>query len=183
MGAASNPCTGVCKFNDGLCLSCGRLRSEKKGWKRMDKAQRRRVAAQAAARVSALGDQAIPGKKARRKAKKQAGALAAGHRPATPVRVPAGSLDLGAPALTPDAPLPVVDHEAAKAARKAWKKARKHAGKARKAARKAREAEARARGLAPHEHATAMRPERRRRLSGEQRQSRPATPASRRAGN
>jgi len=183
MGAASNPCTGVCKFNDGLCLSCGRLRTEKKRWKRMDKAERRRVATQAAARVTALGDQAIPSKKARRKAKKQAGALAGGHRPATPVRVAPGSLDLGTPALTPDAPLPVVDHDAARAARKAWKKARKHASKAKKAARKAREAEALARGLPPHEHGTAMRPERQRRAAGEARPTARTSPSPRRTDN
>lgn len=181
MGAASNPCTGVCKFNDGLCLSCGRLRSEKKRWKRMDKAERRRVVTQAAARVTALGDQAIPSKKARRKAKKQSGALTASHTPGSAVRVPANSLELGTPALQADAPLPVVDREADKAARKAWKKARKHARKAKKAARKAREAEALARGLPPHEHAAAMRPERRRQRPAQEEVSQ--RPARRAASN
>lgn len=181
MGAASNPCTGVCKFNDGLCLSCGRLRTEKKRWKRMDKAERRHVVTQSAARVAALGDQAIPSKKARRKAKKQAAAVSASRPPASPVRVPGGSLDLGSPALTPDAPLPVVDPAAAKAARKAWKKARKHARKAKKAARKAREAEALARGLPPHEHAAAMRPERVRQRPGTA--AADAAPARRAASN
>ncbi len=159
MASASNPCTGVCKFRDQVCLSCGRLRAEKKRWKKMKKSERREVVSQSAARLAALGDQAIPSKKARRKAKKQAAAVPA-HPPATPVRVKPDSLDLGEPILARDAPLPIVDADAAKQARKTWKKARKLAKKAKKAARRAREAEARARGLPPEEHARALNPSR-----------------------
>ena len=154
MASASNPCTGVCKFRQQICLSCGRLRTEKKRWKKMNKTERREVVSQSAARLAALGDQAIPSKKARRKAKKRAAAQFE-HPPATPVRVRPHDLALGEPVLTPDAPLPIVDADSARDARKAWKKARKLARKAKKAARKAREAEARARGLPPSEHARA----------------------------
>ncbi|MEX0385972.1 DUF1289 domain-containing protein [Spiribacter onubensis] len=159
MTSASNPCTGVCKFQQQVCLSCGRLRVEKKRWKKMNKAERREVVSQSAVRLAALGDRAIPSKKARRKAKKQAAAVPT-HPPATPVRVKPESLDLGEPILGRDAPLPIVDADAARDARKAWKKARKLARKAKKTARRAREAEARARGLPPEEHARALNPSR-----------------------
>ena len=159
MASASNPCTGVCKFREEVCLSCGRLRSEKKRWKKMKKSERREVVSQSAARLAALGDQAIPSKKARRKANKRA-ATQPTHPPATPVRVRPEHLALGEPVVAPDAPLPIVDADAAREARKTWKKARKLARKAKKAARKAREAEARARGLPASEYARAINPQR-----------------------
>lgn len=147
MGAANNPCTGVCKFDEGLCLSCGRLRSEKKQWKRLSKPQRKAVVARSRERLTELGDRVIPDKKAWKKAKK-ARRSAPQAAPAntvggTVVRVPPEE----APASATPEPRPVVDAEAAKKARKAWKKARKHARKAKKAALKARAAEARAHGL------------------------------------
>ncbi|MBA1146903.1 DUF1289 domain-containing protein [Ectothiorhodospiraceae bacterium WFHF3C12] len=146
MGSASNPCTGICKFDEGLCLSCGRLRSEKKQWKRLSKPQRKEVLARSAARIEALGERAILSKKQRKKAKRRAGKIQAAStgesdgmvvkfRPHEETAMP-----------HPPAQADVVDAEAAKEARKAWKKARRHARKAKKAALKARAAEARARG-------------------------------------
>ncbi|RZU98739.1 DUF1289 domain-containing protein [Spiribacter vilamensis] len=148
MASAANPCTGVCKFRDQVCLSCGRLRSEKKRWKKLGQSERREVIRQSAVRLEALGDQVIPSKKARRKHKK-AVARAPSHPPGTPVRVQPDQLNLGAPDPRPDAPLPIVNAEAAREARQRWKKARKLAQKAKKNAQKAREADAAARGLPP----------------------------------
>lgn len=150
MGNTTNPCTGICKFDDGLCLSCGRLRAEKKQWKRLKKPQRKDVLVRSAQRLEALGDRAILSKKERKKIRKRAAeakAVSNGEGNAAVVRfTPHKDTAVTSPPAQPPRS-PVVDAEAAKVARKAWKKARKHARKAKKAARKARAAEARARGL------------------------------------
>ncbi|MBO3274375.1 DUF1289 domain-containing protein [Pseudomonas schmalbachii] len=31
-----SPCIKVCKFDEGICLGCGRTREEIKGWKKLD---------------------------------------------------------------------------------------------------------------------------------------------------
>lgn len=49
--SAKNPCISLCKFDDDICLGCGRSKKEIKGWKKMDKDERRDVLSQAAARM------------------------------------------------------------------------------------------------------------------------------------
>jgi predicted Fe-S protein YdhL (DUF1289 family) len=53
--SSKDPCIGVCKFNDDICVGCGRSKREIKGWKKMDKAERRQALAQAQMRLLALG--------------------------------------------------------------------------------------------------------------------------------
>ncbi|MFF7707764.1 DUF1289 domain-containing protein [Pseudomonas sp. NPDC007930] len=55
-----NPCISECKVRDGVCLGCGRLREQIKGWKGMKKAEKKQVAEAAQQRVKAM-------KKARKK--------------------------------------------------------------------------------------------------------------------
>lgn len=51
---SQNPCIKVCEFERDICLGCGRSRQEIKGWKRLDKAERRALLAEAAMRLLAL---------------------------------------------------------------------------------------------------------------------------------
>ncbi|WP_455925834.1 DUF1289 domain-containing protein [Pseudomonas putida] len=53
--SSKDPCIGVCKFDDDVCVGCGRNKREIKGWKKMDKAERRHALAQAQMRLLALG--------------------------------------------------------------------------------------------------------------------------------
>ena len=54
MSSSKNPCIGVCKFADDICVGCGRSKREIKGWKKLDKAERRVVLAEAHMRLLQL---------------------------------------------------------------------------------------------------------------------------------
>ncbi|MGE8497797.1 MAG: DUF1289 domain-containing protein [Pseudomonas sp.] len=49
-----DPCINVCKFDDSICVGCGRSKAEIKGWKKLGKAERRAVLAEADLRLLAL---------------------------------------------------------------------------------------------------------------------------------
>ncbi len=51
---SKNPCIKVCEFEREICLGCGRSRHEIKAWKRLDKAERRALLAEAAMRLLTL---------------------------------------------------------------------------------------------------------------------------------
>lgn len=51
---SKNPCIDICKFADEICLGCGRSKREIKAWKKLDKAERHTVLAEAAQRLQAL---------------------------------------------------------------------------------------------------------------------------------
>lgn len=51
---SKSPCIKVCEFEQEICLGCGRSRAEIKGWKRLDKAERRALLAEADMRLLAL---------------------------------------------------------------------------------------------------------------------------------
>ncbi|WP_416426177.1 DUF1289 domain-containing protein [Pseudomonas sp. App30] len=53
--SSKDPCIGVCKFNDDVCVGCGRTKREIKGWKKLGKGERREALAQAHLRLLALG--------------------------------------------------------------------------------------------------------------------------------
>jgi predicted Fe-S protein YdhL (DUF1289 family) len=52
--SSKNPCISLCKFDDDICLGCGRSKREIKGWKKMDKGERRAVLAESAMRLIQL---------------------------------------------------------------------------------------------------------------------------------
>jgi predicted Fe-S protein YdhL (DUF1289 family) len=52
MNSSKNPCISLCKFDDDICLGCGRSKKEIKSWKKMEKGERRAVLAEAAVRLS-----------------------------------------------------------------------------------------------------------------------------------
>ncbi|MCH4885295.1 MULTISPECIES: DUF1289 domain-containing protein [Pseudomonas] len=54
MIATKDPCIGVCKFTDDICLGCGRTKREIKAWKKLDKDEKRAVLAESALRLLAL---------------------------------------------------------------------------------------------------------------------------------
>lgn len=54
MSAAKDPCISLCKFSDDICIGCGRSKREIKAWKKLDKAERRLVLAEAAQRLLKL---------------------------------------------------------------------------------------------------------------------------------
>jgi predicted Fe-S protein YdhL (DUF1289 family) len=54
MSASKNPCTGLCKFDNEVCLGCGRTKREAKGWKKMDKDERSEVVVEAKTRLKAM---------------------------------------------------------------------------------------------------------------------------------
>jgi len=54
MTATKDPCIGVCKFTDDICLGCGRTKREIKAWKKLDKDDKRTVLAESALRLLAL---------------------------------------------------------------------------------------------------------------------------------
>ena len=54
MTATKDPCIGVCKFTDDICLGCGRTKREIKAWKKLDKDEERAVLAESALRLLAL---------------------------------------------------------------------------------------------------------------------------------
>lgn len=54
MSNTKNPCISVCKFDDDICLGCGRSKREIKAWKKMDKDEKRSVLAESAMRLIQL---------------------------------------------------------------------------------------------------------------------------------
>ena len=54
MSSSKNPCVSLCKFDDDICLGCGRTKREVKSWKKMDKDERREVVTESAARLRAI---------------------------------------------------------------------------------------------------------------------------------
>ncbi|MDE1168981.1 MAG: DUF1289 domain-containing protein [Pseudomonas sp.] len=50
-----DPCISVCKFDDDVCIGCGRTKREIKGWKKLDKSDRKAILAQAQQRLRSLG--------------------------------------------------------------------------------------------------------------------------------
>ena len=55
MSAMKDPCISICKFNDDICVGCGRSKREIRAWKKLDKADKRTVLAEAELRLLALG--------------------------------------------------------------------------------------------------------------------------------
>lgn len=53
-----DPCISVCKFDERICLGCGRSKAEIKAWKKLDNAEQRLVVAEAAMRLISLGPKA-----------------------------------------------------------------------------------------------------------------------------
>jgi uncharacterized protein len=49
-----DPCINLCKFERDICPGCGRSKAEIKGWKKLGKAARRAVLAEANMRVLSL---------------------------------------------------------------------------------------------------------------------------------
>jgi predicted Fe-S protein YdhL (DUF1289 family) len=54
MSNTKDPCISVCKFDDDICLGCGRSKREIKAWKKMDKDEKRSVLAESAMRLIQL---------------------------------------------------------------------------------------------------------------------------------
>ena len=54
MSSTKDPCIGVSKFTDDICLGCGRTKREIKAWKKLDKDEKRAVLAESALRLLAL---------------------------------------------------------------------------------------------------------------------------------
>ena len=54
MSSSKNPCISLCKFDDDICIGCGRSKKEIKGWKKMDKDERKVVLADSASRLKGL---------------------------------------------------------------------------------------------------------------------------------
>lgn len=55
MGDTKDPCISLCKFDDRICIGCGRSKEEIKGWKKMDKPEKREVLEAARERLKGLG--------------------------------------------------------------------------------------------------------------------------------
>ncbi|KAB0491383.1 DUF1289 domain-containing protein [Pseudomonas psychrophila] len=54
MTSPKDPCIGVCKFTDDMCIGCGRTKREIKAWKKLDKDEKRAVLAESALRLLAF---------------------------------------------------------------------------------------------------------------------------------
>lgn len=52
--STKNPCISLCKFNEDICLGCGRSKREIKSWKKMEKDEKRSVLAESALRLIKL---------------------------------------------------------------------------------------------------------------------------------
>lgn len=52
--SSKNPCISICKFDEDICIGCGRSKREIKSWKKMDKDERRSALAASAMRLIAL---------------------------------------------------------------------------------------------------------------------------------
>ena len=55
MSSTKDPCISLCKFDDDICIGCGRSKREIKAWKKLDKDDKRTVLAEAALRLIKLG--------------------------------------------------------------------------------------------------------------------------------
>jgi predicted Fe-S protein YdhL (DUF1289 family) len=54
MSSTKDPCISLCKFDDDICIGCGRSKREIKAWKKLDKDEKRTVLAEAALRLIKL---------------------------------------------------------------------------------------------------------------------------------
>ena len=54
MSSTKDPCISLCKFSDDICVGCGRSKREIKAWKKLDKAERLSLLAEADMRLLAL---------------------------------------------------------------------------------------------------------------------------------
>ena len=54
MNSTKDPCIDICKFNDDICIGCGRTKREIRAWKKLDKEDKRIVLAESALRLLAL---------------------------------------------------------------------------------------------------------------------------------
>jgi predicted Fe-S protein YdhL (DUF1289 family) len=54
MSTPKDPCISDCKFDDDICRGCGRSKREIKGWKKMDKDEKRAVLVESAKRLIQL---------------------------------------------------------------------------------------------------------------------------------
>lgn len=52
--STKDPCISICKFDDDICIGCGRSKREIKSWKKMDKHEKRSVLAESAMRLVKL---------------------------------------------------------------------------------------------------------------------------------
>lgn len=52
--STKNPCISLCKFDEEICLGCGRSKREIKSWKKMEKDKKRSVLAESALRLIKL---------------------------------------------------------------------------------------------------------------------------------
>jgi predicted Fe-S protein YdhL (DUF1289 family) len=60
---SKNPCIKICQFDADICVGCGRSKREIKAWKKLDKAERLSLLAEADLRLLAL---AATGRRKRR---------------------------------------------------------------------------------------------------------------------
>lgn len=51
---SKNPCIKICRFDADICVGCGRSKREIKAWKKLDKAERLSLLAEADMRLLAL---------------------------------------------------------------------------------------------------------------------------------
>ncbi|MDG9930858.1 MULTISPECIES: DUF1289 domain-containing protein [Pseudomonas] len=51
---SKSPCIKVCEFDDDICVGCGRSKREIKAWKKLDKAERFALLAEADLRLLAF---------------------------------------------------------------------------------------------------------------------------------
>ena len=51
---SKNPCIKICQFAADICVGCGRSKREIKAWKKLDKAERLSLLAEADMRLLAL---------------------------------------------------------------------------------------------------------------------------------
>ena len=51
---SKNPCIMICQFDADICVGCGRSKREIKAWKKLDKAERLSLLAEADMRLLAL---------------------------------------------------------------------------------------------------------------------------------
>lgn len=52
---AKNPCVGLCRVEDDICIGCGRSRDEMKAWKGLKNKERKAVNERAAERLRQSG--------------------------------------------------------------------------------------------------------------------------------
>ena len=52
--SSKSTCISLCKFEEDVCLGCGRTKREIKSWKKMEKSEKRSVLAESAMRLIKL---------------------------------------------------------------------------------------------------------------------------------